>query len=240
MLSRPQAYLLQNSVTHARLLPTEAAHAFTYPTLALLVSLKALERGKLDLARGWIFGYGGRWCRMTGLRPTPYLEERQGTIMAKLNAILKTRGCAEVEDAWMMTMPSFMGVEGINPLTVYFCYDASASFCFTVLEVRLISLNCFNLVIMVVRYTTRSAKVMYMSYRSARMKPKFPLEGMTMNGPSIVNFTSRRSTIAQDTTPSRSSLQPTHQWQAHRCQNCHPDPLYAYTFTQMQTAEKEI
>lgn len=151
MLSRPQAYLLQNSVTHARLLPTEAAHAFTYPTLALLVSLKALERGKLDLARGWVFGYGGRWCRMTGLRPKPYLDERKGSIMTKLNDILKARGCTEVEDAWMMTMPSFLGVEGINPLTVYFCYDSAASFRFTVLEVRLIPSEYSKFIIMEVK-----------------------------------------------------------------------------------------
>lgn len=28
-----------------------------------------------------------------------------------------------LDDAWMLTMPSYCGFEGINPLTVYFCYS---------------------------------------------------------------------------------------------------------------------
>ena len=28
----------------------------------------------------------------------------------------------QMDDAWILTMPSYFGFEGINPLSVYFCY----------------------------------------------------------------------------------------------------------------------
>ena len=135
----PQGYLLHNQVTHARLLPVESANAFTYPTVSLLVSLDALEAHKLDLGWGWVFGYGGLWGRITGLRPKPYLTQQPGSIRSKLEELLLLRGFfsgkRRFKDAWMMTMPSFLGYEGINPLTVYFCYDLEGEFWLTILEV---------------------------------------------------------------------------------------------------------
>lgn len=141
---RPQSYLLHNEVTHGRLLPKEAENAFTYPTLSLLVSLDALELRRLDLgSRGWVFGYGGRWWRLAGLRSAPYLTPGTGSIRGKLEDVLAGRGYLRegLRDAWMMTMPSFLGFEGINPLTVYFCYDADGALWLTVLEVS--TVRCF-------------------------------------------------------------------------------------------------
>jgi len=139
--SRPQAYILENHVTHARLLPVESSLAFTYPTLAMLLSLDALERNQLDLGMGCIFGYGGLWGRIVGLRPNPYLTPQPGTIRHKLETILRERGFIDEKngllDAWMMTMPSFLGFEGINPLTVYFCYNLEGEFWLLILEVCL-------------------------------------------------------------------------------------------------------
>lgn len=146
MTRSPHGYLLHNEVTHARLLPVDSAHAFTYPTIAFLVSLDELERRQLDLGRGWVFGYGGRWGRLTGLRATPYLTPGSGSIKRKLEGVLAGSGFPgeKLRDAWMMTMPSFLGLEGINPLTVYFCYDVNGAFWLTVLEVShmLRLLNC--------------------------------------------------------------------------------------------------
>ncbi|KAG8734496.1 hypothetical protein FRC12_018501 [Ceratobasidium sp. 428] len=126
---RASGYVLTNQVTHARLLPIESKHAFTYPTLSLLLSLSALESGALN--RGWqglLFGYPGLW-RICGLRPQTYLAdftEFSGasplTIREKLVKLLKPSG-VRLGEVWMMTMPSLMGFEGINPLTVYFCYE---------------------------------------------------------------------------------------------------------------------
>lgn len=136
---RPQAYILENQVTHARFLPAASKHVFTYPTLSLLVSLRALEDHSLDLWRGWIFDYGGLWGRLLAIRPDPYLMTGGGTILSKLNDVLRQRFYLadgnSLDDAWMMTMPSILGFEGINPLTVYFCYKADM-FWLTVLEVR--------------------------------------------------------------------------------------------------------
>ncbi|KAJ6554539.1 hypothetical protein B0H19DRAFT_1210883 [Mycena capillaripes] len=133
----PRAYVLENQVTHARLFPVGSTHAFTYPTLSLLLSLNALESHSLDLGHGWIFGYGGRWARLVGLRPAPYLTDNGGSIRQRLEKVLLDRGFGgDLEDAWMMTMPSLLGFEGINPLTVYFCYRPGGVFFLTVLEVH--------------------------------------------------------------------------------------------------------
>ena len=127
----------QREVTHARLLPVDSAHVFTYPTIAFLVSPDELERRQLDLGRGWVFGYGGRLRRLTGLRAAPYLAPGSGPIKQKLEGVLTLSGYpgGELRDAWMMTMPSFLGFEGINPLTVYFCYNLNGAFWLIVLEV---------------------------------------------------------------------------------------------------------
>ncbi|KIY63872.1 hypothetical protein CYLTODRAFT_493562 [Cylindrobasidium torrendii FP15055 ss-10] len=171
----PQAYILQNTVTHTRLLPAPSKHTFTYPAISLLVSLDALERGDLDLLRGWAFGYGGLWGRLTGIRPDPYLMPGKESIREKLERVLldrgygvgarqpksnktrcsandeKTSGVQEAENKqeeeaeaeqdvtahiWMMTMPSYMGFEGINPLTVYYCYTPEGGLAVVVLEVH--------------------------------------------------------------------------------------------------------
>jgi DUF1365 family protein len=59
-------------------------------------------------------------------------------IKDKLVQALQERGYNGylLEDAWMMTMPSFIGWAGINPLTVYFCYKSTGEFWITVLEVK--------------------------------------------------------------------------------------------------------
>ena len=131
-------YVLENQVTHARLLPAESTHSFNYPTLSLLLSLNALESHSLDLGKGWIFNYGGRWA-LTALRSNNYLtpEPGRGSIKRKLINVLDERGydSNELDDAWMLTMPSFMGWEDINPLTVYWCYKPGGVEWLTVLEV---------------------------------------------------------------------------------------------------------
>ncbi|THU93382.1 hypothetical protein K435DRAFT_757483 [Dendrothele bispora CBS 962.96] len=71
------------------------------------------------------------------------------SIKEKLVEVLRRRGylelhgsdedggnLKELEDAWMMTMPSYLGFEGINPLTVYFCYRPGGVLWLVVLEVH--------------------------------------------------------------------------------------------------------
>jgi DUF1365 family protein len=146
--------VLGNSVTHSRYLPKESSHSFTYPTVSLLVSLQHLEENKLDCgAGGWLFGYGSLF-RLCGLRSQPYLthlmakhgqlETSASTIREKLNRVLFDRGwdVREVNDVWFATMPSFLGFEGVNPLSVYYLYkegkDQEKALWLVVLEVRLL------------------------------------------------------------------------------------------------------
>ncbi|KAF5339607.1 hypothetical protein D9611_011476 [Ephemerocybe angulata] len=161
---QPQGYILHASVTHGRYLPVESKHAFTYPALYKLVSLGALESGSLNVgfrsSWAWAFGYGNPKRRITSINPGGYLssgrEAEKGTILDRLDEILRrelreslsSTGFEEgleplVDDAWMLTMPSFLGWEGINPLTVYFVYsrrgvqpEDEALFRYVVLEIH--------------------------------------------------------------------------------------------------------
>ncbi|KAJ2932004.1 hypothetical protein H1R20_g5093, partial [Candolleomyces eurysporus] len=140
----------------------------------MLVSLRALEEHALNLGLttksywAWAFGYGGSKRRLTAISPRGYLssgkEGEKGTIIERLEEVLRrdrdwrgSRGPEDgkkekeaeerivVEDAWMLTMPSFVGWEGINPLTVYFVYSPpegrreggeESVFTFVVLEIH--------------------------------------------------------------------------------------------------------
>jgi DUF1365 family protein len=133
-------FILENRVTHIRGLPVSSSHAFRYSTLSFLLGLDSLESGRLDLASGWLFGYGGRWGRILGLRSEPYLDTlSSASIRRKLELELRRHSLLSLDetfqDAWLMTMPSVLGFEGINPLTVYFCYKNSKLWT-VVLEVR--------------------------------------------------------------------------------------------------------
>src|SRR6266550_4891026 len=136
--SRYRAYILFNQVSHTRLLPSQSKHSFSYPTLSLLLSAAALECHSLDLGYGWIFSYGGTCGRLLGLRSNPYLYADERTIQDKLRTTFVQRGYMDVtdvlEDFWIMTMPNYAGFEGINPLTVYYCYKSN-NLWITVLEV---------------------------------------------------------------------------------------------------------
>ncbi|KAI8990412.1 hypothetical protein BD414DRAFT_483556 [Trametes punicea] len=151
------AYILENTVTHSRLLPRSSTHAFSYPTLAYLLSLNALEAHALDLGQGWLFGYGDTSWRLTGLRSGSYLlpdnhtasggcdtRKTKRSLKVKLAEVLEMHGFNATRirawtaegDAWMLTMPSYVGYEGINPLTVYFCYSARGELEWVVLEIH--------------------------------------------------------------------------------------------------------
>jgi DUF1365 family protein len=125
----PQAYILRSITSHARFLPVDSRHAFTYPVLSLLLPLSALESGQLSLLNGFLFSFGGVHGRVLGMRSAGYLYDGGGkepSIRKKLGEALGQFGIElageRMDDAWILTMPSYCGFEGINPLTVYFCY----------------------------------------------------------------------------------------------------------------------
>ena len=148
--SAPKGFVLSNAVTHKRFIPT--THHFVYRTVSLLLSLDDLEQRRLDVASGWLFGYGSR-ANLWGIRHQAYLAEPTTpfspspaplpTIRQRLEAVLRQRSWNpdDIGDVWLATMPSFLGFEGINPLTVYYVYrkktdDRVSSLWLVVLEVR--------------------------------------------------------------------------------------------------------
>ena len=125
----PQAYILRSITSHARFLPVDSRHAFTYPVISLLLPLSALESGQLSLLNGFLFSFGGIHGRILGMRSAGHLYNDGGkepSIRKKLGEALGQFGVElaeeQMDDAWILTMPSYCGFEGINPLTVYFCY----------------------------------------------------------------------------------------------------------------------
>jgi DUF1365 family protein len=92
----------------------------------LAVDLDSLEAGKLDLgSRG--FKYGGKpWGSVLGIQPSSYLDPSSTprTIKERLVEMMEAAGVekGEVGRVWMVTMPSYLGKSGINPLTTYFVY----------------------------------------------------------------------------------------------------------------------
>lgn len=143
MKCKAVGYILENDVRHARLLPTISAHAFSYKTLSLFLPLSALEAHELELGGGWLFGYDNAApLSLTRLRSESYLSamSEKESLRAKLEEVLERFGqdSKKLRDAWMQTMPRYMGFEGINPLTVYYCYSHQNDDLWTVvLEVRM-------------------------------------------------------------------------------------------------------
>ncbi|KAI0337463.1 hypothetical protein BDW22DRAFT_951665 [Trametopsis cervina] len=134
-------YVVQNKLSHSRLIPKESKHTFVYSTPYLCVSLNALESHKLDKGNGWLFGYGGIAGRITGLRESTYMQPAAfpgQTIKQKIEVVLKRRGydLSELEDVWMLTMPAYLGYEGMNPLTTYFAYKKDGSPWMVILEIH--------------------------------------------------------------------------------------------------------
>lgn len=115
--------LIPAYTSHARFLPHPARHAFSYPLLYLGVDIDSLEAGSVDIGR--VVKYGGSpSTKILGLRSDGYLEKGPGTLRQKVNSLLEERGAREDEvgRVWLVTIPSFVGFEGINPLSVWFCY----------------------------------------------------------------------------------------------------------------------
>ncbi|ORY48835.1 hypothetical protein BCR35DRAFT_285076 [Leucosporidium creatinivorum] len=119
------AHLYRARTAHARYLPIEAKHVFSYPVLFFGLDLDALESGEIEMGR--LFGFNPRGWRLTALRSRVYLEPGKGTegIREKLWRHLEQRGVREeqAKRVYTVTMPGLVGLQDINPLTVHYCYS---------------------------------------------------------------------------------------------------------------------
>jgi hypothetical protein len=182
--SFPQAYILRSITSHARFLPVDSRHAFTYPVLSLLLPLSALESGQLSLLNGFLFSFGGIYGRILGMRSAGYLYDdcgKEPSIRKKLGEALGQFGIEtageQMDDAWILTMPSYCGFEGINPLTVYFCYRKDGpELWIVVLEVSVIrSPSISRIVLRYSRSTIPLVNVIFISLRWVKMRnPQTP------------------------------------------------------------------
>lgn len=153
VLNPRKAFVLPSYIHHARMLPVESGHAFRYPTLYLAVPLGELESGACDVGvQGRLFRWNdtkstsGKKGSLTALEASDYLaapraqddgstESTETSWLRKLDRELRTRGWLTAQETladsnnevWAVTMPSFMGFHGINPLTVYYIYRQAFS-----------------------------------------------------------------------------------------------------------------
>jgi DUF1365 family protein len=119
--------------SHRRFLPATAIHSFSYPLIYLGLDLESLESGALDLPVSRGFMYDGKpWTSILGIQRGSYLDSDAGaekprdglSFRQRLAGLLQRNGVkeSEVGRVWLLTMPSYLGKSGINPLTTYFVY----------------------------------------------------------------------------------------------------------------------
>jgi DUF1365 family protein len=165
-------FIVVNRVSHSRYLPSPASHAFIYPTLSVYVDVNALTAGQLNVGNGWLFGSGTRpWSRVTNIRPSAYLLDdgvEGKTLMERLQDFFRLKGidCSWLKEggAWLLTSPSYMGYEGINPLNVWFCYGEDQKLRIVLLEVSSWTHRLFTNLIEF-RFTTHLEKGMFTSFK---------------------------------------------------------------------------
>lgn len=133
-----QSIVVPAYTSHARHLPKPSRHAFSYPLLYVGVDIDCLQSGSLNLPRR-LFGYGGRaWTKVLGLRSQGYLQAGPEQLRTKVELLLGGHGIRKEEIArvWLVTMPSFLGFEGINPLSVWYVYNSKRELRCVILEVH--------------------------------------------------------------------------------------------------------
>jgi DUF1365 family protein len=116
--------------SHRRTIPVSAIHSFSYPLIYLGLDLDDLESGKLDLPQSRGFIYGAKpWKSVLGIQKDAYLATVTDSTSSlsfrqRLVKMLTENGIKEedVGRVWLVTMPSYLGKSGINPLTTYFVY----------------------------------------------------------------------------------------------------------------------
>lgn len=130
--------ILPSITSHRRLLPTPAAHAFSYPLVYLGVDVDDLEQGRLNAGpAGLALRYGRPWSALLSVQADSYLATRPfadndhphavGLRQGLLNLLSEFHSIesASVGRIWLVSMPSYVGKRAMNPLSVWFVYARS-------------------------------------------------------------------------------------------------------------------
>lgn len=122
--SRGGAHIYASRTRHARFIPSK--NAFAYPTLYLGFDIDRLSDGEFDIPYWFAWGRSA----VTSLSPSSYLDPSSSHLPFRRRVLdeLARHGFEEAKDLvgriYVLTMPSYLGFIGINPLTTYFCYAA--------------------------------------------------------------------------------------------------------------------
>ncbi|ODN92747.1 hypothetical protein L198_05541 [Cryptococcus wingfieldii CBS 7118] len=110
---------------HGRQIPSSARNAFSIPVLCLCADIEALQDGALDLPLRVLHHGGDPKKKVVGLRSKYYLGHGNAPFRVKLEELMARHGVAkeDIGRAWMTTMPSFLGLEGTNPMTNWYIYS---------------------------------------------------------------------------------------------------------------------
>lgn len=155
LTQKRRAHLFQNTTHHARFLPPSARHRFHYTILQFGLDLDQLQSHQLDLP--YLFGFLDStsftwrspfsWFRFNpicSITPSDYVYELSPStsqsklatdpslsIKAALLDQLRHHHQIDVEQlidrVYLVTMPAYLGMGSMNPLSVYFCYRPSSS-----------------------------------------------------------------------------------------------------------------
>ncbi|KAK8870102.1 hypothetical protein IAR55_000672 [Kwoniella newhampshirensis] len=122
------SFFIPAVTSHGRHLPLTAKNTFSFSVLYVGVDIDTLESGQLNLPFR-VFAYSGHPAtKILGLRSNKYLGKGEGRegFRARLNKFLITSGSRirpeDIGKVWLVTSPSFVGYEGPNPLSTWYCY----------------------------------------------------------------------------------------------------------------------
>ncbi|RXK35829.1 hypothetical protein M231_06923 [Tremella mesenterica] len=136
-LDQPQplpSLLIRCNTSHSRVLPSTSSHSFSYPLLYVGIDIDALSNGSLNSP---IFSHD-RSLTVLGLRSNGYLFPGRETFREKLESLLSKHDVRKemIGKVWLITMPSYLGFEGINPLSVWYVYTREGELGWVILEVH--------------------------------------------------------------------------------------------------------
>lgn len=131
--------ILPSITSHRRLLPTPAAHAFSYPLVYLGVDVDDLESGRLNAGLGGLaLRFGRPWTSLLSIQADNYLAtrpfadaEKDLTVVGLRQGLLQllwrfhSIDPSTVGRIWLLSMPSYVGKRAMNPLSVWFVYEKS-------------------------------------------------------------------------------------------------------------------
>ncbi|KAH9821516.1 hypothetical protein DFH28DRAFT_522934 [Melampsora americana] len=133
-----RSHLFYNQTHHARFLPSSSKHQFNYTLLQFGLDLDQLESDQLNLpfklfkfitSTSKLSNWFLTFLPITSIHPKDYLhpssissQSIKSSLLQELNDHHQIDVKKRIGSVYLITMPSYLGYEAMNPLSVYFCY----------------------------------------------------------------------------------------------------------------------